>query len=716
VNIRHLLMGAAGSFALTLGAGAAFAAVPDEVCLDDLCQQVSLFGLAPVADGDGSGGGLPTDSTDAPHYGSWGFDLAGMDPSAKPGDDWYRFTNGKASDAIQIPSDQSRYGSFDLLRELSDNRLRALVKKTAARTDLKPGTDDAKIAAMYRAYMDEARIEQLDAKPIAGDLAQVSAMKSREDAAKSMGSAFGGFGASFFNVRVAADEKDPNRYSLYLFQGGLGLPDRDYYLKDSFKAKRDAYQAYVAKVLGMAGWPDPEGNAKAILALETQIAQAHWSRIESRDEDKTYNPMTPAQLEAYAPGFAWKTFFAAAGAGDATQVVLAQNTAFPKIAKIFADTPIETLRAWQAYHGADEAAPYLSKRFVDASFDFHQKTMSGTPEQRSRDKRAVSFTDRALGEALGRDYVAEYFPPESKAAMIGLVGDLRTAMRARLQNLPWMSPETKAKALEKLDHFGVKIGYPDKWRDYSALKVSADDLVGDARAAAKFEWNYRMNRLHKPVDKAEWGMTPQTVNAYYSSTGNEIVFPAAILQPPFFDPKADMAVNYGAIGGVIGHEMGHGFDDQGRKSDGYGRLTDWWTAEDAAKFQVQADRLGKQYDAFEILPGVHVQGGLTMGENIGDLNGSTLALDAYHAYLKGKPSPVLDGWTGDQRVYLGWAQVWREKARDDYYKNLVTTNPHAPGPFRALGPLRNEDAWYAAFGVKPGDKYYLAPEDRVRMW
>ena len=358
----------------------------------------------------------------------------------------------------------------------------------------------------------------------------------------------------------------------------------------------------------------------------------------------------------------------------------------------------------------------MSKRFSDAAFDFHSHTMQGTPEERTRDKRGVSFTERTLGEALGRAYVAEYFPPESKAAMVHLVGDLRAAMRVRIQNLTWMSPETKTKALEKLDKFGVKIGYPDKWRDYSALQVSVDDLYGDERAARVFEWNYRMNRLNKPVDRTEWGMTPQTVNAYYTPTGNEIVFPAAILQPPFFDPHADMAVNYGAIGGVIGHEMGHGFDDQGRKYDGTGKLTDWWTAEDARKFQIEADKLGAEYDAFEILPGVHVQGKLTMGENIGDLNGSTLALAAYHAYLAGKPSPVIDGFTGDQRVYLGWAQVWREKARDETYKNLVTTDPHSPGPFRAVGPLRNEDGWYAAFDIKPGDKQYIAPDDRVHMW
>ncbi|HWE47760.1 MAG TPA: M13-type metalloendopeptidase [Caulobacteraceae bacterium] len=715
MTIRHLLLGASASVALSLAAGAALAADPGDVCIDEGCTMISLFGIASdndfaAAGDDGAG------STVAPHFGTWGFDTAGMDRSVKPGDDYNRFANGKAVDAIVIPSDRSRYGSFDILRELSDNRLRGLIDADVARSDLKPGSDDAKIAAAYKAYMDTQRIEALDAKPLAADLAGVRAMKTREDAARSMGSSFGGFGTSFFGLRVTPDDKDPDKYALNISQRGTGLPDRDYYLTPRFAAKRAAYQAYVGKMLGMVGWSDPDAAAKAVVDLETKIAEVQWTRIENRDSDKTYNPMSVADLETYAPGFPWRTFLDAAGARGATRVVLVQNTAVPQIAKIFAETPIETLQAWQTFHGVDESAPLLSKRFTDASFDFHGRTMQGTPEERAREKRAVSFTERTLGEALGRAYVNAYFPPESKATMVHLVGDLRAAMRVRIQNLPWMSPETKTKALEKLDKFGVKIGYPDHWRDYSALQLSADDLYGDARAAGKFEWNYRMNRLNKPVDRSEWGMTPQTVNAYYTPTGNEIVFPAAILQPPFFDPHADMAVNYGAIGGVIGHEMGHGFDDQGRKYDGTGKLTDWWTAQDAAKFQVEADKLGAQYDQFEILPGVHVQGKLTMGENIGDLNGSTLALAAYHKYLDGKPAPVLDGFTGDQRVYLGWAQVWREKAREDTYKNLVTTDPHSPGPFRAVGPLRNEDGWYAAWDIKPGDEEYIAPADRVRMW
>jgi putative endopeptidase len=714
VNAKHLLMGAAATAAVLSLAGFAAAASPNpgESCLDRYCGKVSLFGIA----ADATSGPSGSDSIVAPHYGTWGFDPAGMDASIKPGDNFYLYANGKALAALEIPSDRPRFGSFDLLRQLSDNRLRALVTGYAARTDLAPTSDEGKISAIYNSYMDEAKIEALDAKPIALDLAAVRALKTHEQVAQSMGRSVGDFGDTFFQIAVQADQKNPDKNVLYLGQNGLGLPDRDYYLKEDFKKQREAYETYVGATLEKVGWTDPKGSAKAILALETRIAEVSWSTIEDRDADKTYNRMTVTELEAMAPGFEWKAFLGAAGASKVTTVVVAEKTAFPKIAKIFAETPVETLRAWQAYHGTDGAAPLLSKRFADANFDFHGKTLQGTPAQRPRWKRSIGFTERTMGEALGRAYVAQYFPPESKAKMIQLIADLRTAMHARIEHLEWMGPDTKKKALEKLDKFTVKVGYPDHWRDYSGLKVVQGDLYGNAKRSGAFEWAYFLAKLDKPVDRTEWGMTPQTVNAYYNPTGNEIVFPAAILQAPFFDPNADMAVNYGGIGGVIGHEMGHGFDDQGRKSDGDGRLTEWWTAEDAAKFQIQVDKLGKQYDAFEILPGVHVQGGLTMGENIGDLNGSTLALDAYHTSLKGQPSPVLDGFTGDQRVYLGWAQVWREKARDDYYRQLVTTNPHAPSPFRAIGPLRNEDGWYAAFDIKPGDKYYVAPADRVRMW
>ena len=395
---------------------------------------------------------------------------------------------------------------------------------------------------------------------------------------------------------------------------------------------------------------------------------------------------------------------------------MAQNTAFPKIAKIYADASLETLQAWEAFRVVDESSSFLSKRFVDAHFDFRSKTMSGQLEDRPRWKRGVSLVDGTLGEMVGKQYVAEYFPPASRAAMIDLVSQLRTALHARIDQLAWMSPETKAKAEQKLNKFGVKIGYPNKWRDYSALKIDPTDLIGDERRSGEFEHAYELSHLGKPVDKDEWGMTPQTVNAYYNPSRNEIVFPAAILQAPFFDPKADMAINFGGIGGVIGHEMTHGFDDQGRKSDGDGNLTDWWTKADADKFKVEAAKYGAQYDTYDVGDGVHVKGAQTMGENIADLGGILLGLDAYHASLHGKPAPVIDGFTGDQRVFLGWAQVWRSKSKPDALKTQATSDVHSPAHFRVDGPVRNIDAWYAAFGVKPGDKEYLAPEDRARIW
>jgi putative endopeptidase len=466
------------------------------------------------------------------------------------------------------------------------------------------------------------------------------------------------------------------------------------------------------------GWENPEKNAADIVALETQMAEAHWTRPESRNRDKTYNPMTIPELEKYAPGFPWRIALKEAGLGKVDRAVLRQNTAFPKLAKVFAGANVDTLKAWQAFHIADDAAPYLSKRFVDTHWGFRSKALNGTEEQRARWKRAVDAAENAMGEAIGRTYVAEYFPPESKAKMEKLVADLRVAMKNRIEKLEWMGPETKARALDKLSKFGVKIGYPSKWRDYSALEIREGDLAGNVERSGKFEWAYDISRIGKKVDEEEWGMTPQRVNAYYASTKNEIVFPAAILQPPFFDPNADPAVNYGAFGGVIGHEITHGFDDQGRKSDGNGALRDWWAAEDAAKFEAQAARLGAQYEAIDFpqLKGQRIIPRLTMGENIGDLGGILLGYDAYKLSLNGKPSPVIDGFTGEQRVFLGWGQVWRTMMRDDALRQLLMTNSHSPGRVRAFAPLRNVDAWYEAFGVKEGDANYIKPEERVRIW
>ena len=662
----------------------------------------------------------PSGSTPAPpaavRYGSWGFDTAGMDRSIRPGDDWFDYVNGHWASTTQIPADRSSWGGFAQLRDLSEARLRSLI--AGYRSDDAAHPDRAKAATLYGDYMDEATVEQLDAGPLARRLQPVRAAASKDDIARLMGASLGGYGASFFAPGVSDDAKQPDIYALYLRQSGLGLGDRELYLDAKFAPQLARYRQYVGQMLSLARWPAPEAAADHVVAMEKLLAEAHWTRAQSRDRDKTYNLTPVANLASIAPDFPWETFRQAAGIGKAERAIIAQNTAFPRIAAVFAATDLDTLKGWEAFRITDDVAPLLSHRFVDAHFDFHSRFLNGQPQQRERWKRAVAFADNAMGEAIGRDYIALYFPPDSKAKMDALVGNLRVALAGRIRNLAWMGPATKQQALAKLSHFTVKIGYPDKWRDYTALRTTPGDLVGNAERAKRFEWDYRRNRLAGLVDRAEWGMTPQTVNAYYNSVKNEIVFPAAILQPPFFDPKADPAVNYGGIGGVIGHEISHGFDDQGRKSDGTGMLRDWWTAADATKFEAQAVRLGSQYEAYSFagLPGVHINGRASMGENIGDLGGVVIALDAYHASLGGKPAPTIDGWTGDQRFFLSWGQVWRTLQRTDALRQQLVSDPHSPGQIRAVNPLRNVDAWYAAFRITPDQKQYVAPADRVRIW
>jgi putative endopeptidase len=648
-------------------------------------------------------------------FGRWGFDGSGVDRRANPGESFFDFANGAWDARTAIPADKSRFGTFDALTDKTQGQVRAIVE-AAAKSGASPDTDVGKIGALYNAFMDEGRIEQLDVAPLASDLAEILNAKSKTDIAILMGRSKNGFGASLFNIAVDEDEKDPTRNTLHASQGGLGLPDRDYYLRDAFRDKKAKYRDYVAHLLDMVGWTDAERRADDVVALETRIAEASWSRAESRDRDKTYNPLTEAELGALAPGFPWSAWLAAADAGGARSIIVRQNTAFPKLAKVFDEAPLETLQAWEAFRIVDQAAPYLSARFVTARFEFRGKALVGQAQEQPRWRRATQLIGASLGEVVGKEYVARHFPPDSKAKMEELVAQVKRALGSRIENLSWMTPETKAKAHEKLDLFGVKIGYPDKWRDYSALKIDAADLVGNVRRATAFRWAYAVAKLDKPVEREEWNTTPQVVNAFYQPTRNEIVFPAGILQPPFFDPNADMAINYGGIGGVIGHELTHGFDDQGRKSDGHGVLTDWWLPADAAKFRAEAAKYGAQYDTYAVAPGVNVKGAQTMGENIADLGGILLALDAYRASLHGAPAPVLDGYTGDQRVFLGWAQVWRTKSRPDALKQQTTSDSHSPARFRVDGPLRNVDAWYDAFGVKPGNKLYLNPEDRVRIW
>ncbi len=663
---------------------------------------------------DSASGGVVVPPT--PHYGTWGFDAFGEDKAIVPGDNFFGYTDGDAVAKIVIPPDRSSFGAFQTLAELSEARVHAILEQSAASAPAAPSTSPEKIGAFYRAFMDEQRVNALGATPLKAELAAVRAVPDRAALAALMGRSNDGFYASLIDADISTDEKDPDRYAVYLSQSGLGLPDRDYYLKPAFAAKKALYQAYVAQMLGLVGWDDPAGSAAKMVAFETQIAEVSWARADERDPDKTYNPMSLAQVEAADPGFDWRPYLQAADLGGVHQVVERETTAIAKIAAIYRQTPLDVLKAWEAFHVADSAAPVLSDDFVQASFQFHNKGLSGQPQIQARWKRAVSVVDRGMGEAVGQIYVAQYFPPESKAKMAQLVGDLKLAFRHRLETLTWMSPATKAEALKKLAAFTVKIGYPDHFRDYSALVVRSDDLTGDVERATAFEWARNVRRLNQPVDKSEWDLTPQTVNAYNNPVWNEVVFPAAILQPPFFDPRADPAVNYGAIGGVIGHEMTHGFDDEGRKFDSTGRLRDWWTAQDAARFQVRADKLQAQYDGYSPLPGAHVNGKLTEGENIADSGGINLGLDAYHASLNGQPAPTVGGYTGDQRVFLGWAQVWRGKTRDDALRQRLVTDPHSPEQFRVNGVVRNVDAWYSAFDVKPGQTLYLAPDQRAHIW
>ncbi len=517
---------------------------------------------------------LANGSTTAPHYGPWGFDVGGMDPGIAPGNNFYTYADGKAVAALKIPGDLTSWGAFSVLAELSENRVKAIVEQEAATAPLAPTTSDAKVGAFFKAFMDQARVEQLGASPLKPDLDAVRAVTSRDELAALMGRASQSFVSSVFDVGIEPDEKNPDVYSVYLSQSGLGLPDRDYYLTAQFATKKAQYQVYVAKMLGLAGWSDPQGAAKAIVDLETQIATASWARDQERDPDKTYNPTSVAALAQSAPGFAWRPFLDAAGLTGVDRVIVSENTAFPKLAAIYAATPLETLKAWEAFHIVDSAAPFLPDAFVQARFEFRNHTLSGQPEIAPRWKRGVSIVSSGMGEAIGKVYVERYFPPASKAKMVELTSELKAAFHARIEKLSWMSPATKVQALKKLANYTIRIGYPDTWRDYSALAIRADDLYGDEQRSQAFEWAREVKRLQKPVDKAEWEMTPQTVNAYNMPVFNEVVFPAAILQPPFFDPHADPAINYGGIGGVIGHEMTHGFDDEGRKFDANGHLSD----------------------------------------------------------------------------------------------------------------------------------------------
>ncbi len=658
-----------------------------------------------------------------PELGAFGIDLTAMDRSVKPGDNFFNYVNGSWDKITVIPPERSSIGAFQQLRILSEKRLKEIVADLQTKPVDKLTPEQKKLRDLFEAFTDLKQIEAAGLTPAKPDLDRIAKVDKLDGVAAVMADPRLNI-ASVFNMNIGVDEKDPNAYSIVLSQGGLGMPDRDYYLKTddaALGAARDAYEKYMAQMLTLAGTPDAEKRAQAIYDVEAKIAQVHWTRAENRDEDKTYNPMTVSDLKKLAPDFAWDAFFASAGVpmtgpkGERV-VVVTQKSAFAALAKIFHDTPVAVWRDYLTVHYLHSMSAYLPKAFDDADFDFYGKVLGGQSVQLDRATRGVHLLDSLLGEALGQMYVAKYFPPKSKKKAEELVSNLLKAYDADIRTLPWMSEATRQKALEKLHKFTPHIGYPDKWIDYSAYTVAPGALVADVQNGAEFEWHRELKRIDQPVDKTEWGMTPSTVNAYYNPSQNEIVFPAAILQPPFFDPNADAAVNYGGIGAVIGHEISHGFDDQGAKYDGDGVLRDWWTPEDVKNFKAKTQALSDQFDHYEALPGLHVIGANTLGEDIADLAGITIALKAYHLSLNGKKPPVIDGYTGEQRIYLSYGQIWRSKYRENAKRTQVLSNEHAPAEFRVISATRNVDEWYTAFGAKPGDKYYLAPDQRVRLW
>ncbi len=646
-----------------------------------------------------------------------GVDTTNFDRAVRPQDDFFRFVNGAWLEHTQIPADASSWGAFNELTEKSRSAIRQIVDD-AAKSNAPAGSEKRKIGDLYSSYMDSARVEQLGIKPLEPTLAEIAAVKSTKD----LPAAFARFAqiglANPFGVRVGQDPKQSTVNIVQVGQSGLGLPDRDYYLRTDEKmlAVKAAYQKYIETLFTLAHQPDPAGSASRILALETQIATPQWDRAKMRNRDLTYNKLSRAQLGAAIPAFDWNAYLTTAGLSKATDVIVAQPDYMKAMNEIVASTPVSTWREYITFKLLDDYADELPAAFQNARFEFRNKTLSGQQEMSPRWKRGVAEVEGALGEAAGKLYVQQYFKPEAKARMDALVKNILAAYKIGIDSLEWMSPETRQQAQDKLAHFTVKIGYPDKWRDYSKLVIERNDLLGNAMRSARFRYAEMASQLGRPVDRTRWGMTPQTVNAYYNSVNNEIVFPAAILQPPFFNADADDAVNYGAIGAVIGHEIGHGFDDQGSKSDGSGNLRNWWTPADAQKFRERTQKLGAEYAALEQIDGLHINPGLTMGENIGDNSGLAQAYRAYKISLNGKPAPVIDGFTGDQRFFLGYAQIWRTKFRDAALRNQLLTNPHSPGMARAFIPLTNNDTFMNAFNVQPGDRMYRAPDERVKIW
>ncbi|WP_226685062.1 M13 family metallopeptidase [Shewanella indica] len=648
-----------------------------------------------------------------------GIELENFDHQVRHQDDFYYSVNGKWLATTPIPADKSNYGAFSVLYEESQAALKQIIEEAAAKPNKAEGSVEQKIGDFYAAYMDTTLTDQLGIAPLKGQLADIAKTASHADVAALMGKLLTDGSGIPFGFYVNNDAKNSSQYGVYLYQSGLTLPDRDYYLKDDpkFVANREAMREYVRKLMSAAGYPHADAAAANVANIELFIAQSQWSRVESRDANKAYNKMSLKELQQLMGGFDFDGFAKAAGLSGKTQdVIVRQPSYFEKLGAEFSKFPVSAWQDYLAFHLVDSYAGLLSQQFVDLHFDFHSKTLMGIQEQKPRWKRAVDGADQVIGELVGKEYVARHFQPEAKARMESMIKNLIKGFEVSINELEWMTPETKKAAQEKLSKFTYKIGYPDKWKDYSNLEIKADDLVGNYQRYARFEYQDMLAKLGKPIDRTEWHMTPQTVNAYYNPVMNEIVFPAAILQPPFFNMEADDAVNYGGIGAVIGHEISHGFDDQGAKYDGDGNLRNWWTDKDREEFQKRGAQLSAQYSQFEALPGKFVNGDLTLGENIGDLGGLTVALRSYHLSLNGKEAPVMDGLSGDQRFFVGWSQVWRRNYRDEELGRRLLTDPHSPSHYRAMGTPRNVEGFYKAFDLKPTDKMYLSEEDRVKIW
>jgi endothelin-converting enzyme/putative endopeptidase len=650
-----------------------------------------------------------------PVYGAWGYDATAMDTGVKPGDDFFDYVNGAWSKRTDIAPDRTFVGIDSVLNDQIEKDVRAIVEDMA-KDPTANGKLGQQIGDLYASWMDEATVEQLGTQPLEPYLKRIAAVKTRGELVDLF--AEPGFDSPI-DLLIVPDFKNPTRYAAYASQGGLGMPNRDYYLLkgEKYDAYRKAYRDYIIHIEKLAGISDPEARADRIIALETQIAKLHWTPEQSRDVEKIYNPMTRAQLRTFAPQLQWDRALTKLGLAKVDKIVVAEKSAIAGEARLFASVPLETWKDWTAFHFVSENAQYLPKAFDDAKFDFYSKTLRDVPSQRARWKRGVDMVNGALGEGVGQIYVQRHYPPESDRQMHELIDNILAALKDKIENNAWMDAPTKAKALQKLATFDPRIGHPVKYIDYSSLEVKRGDLFGNAIRSDDFEWKLLLSRFPKPVDRSLWDMLPQTNNAYYDPTQNQITFPAAILQPPYFDPKADPASNYGSIGATIGHEIGHGFDDQGRKFDAHGKLADWWTPATAKLYTAKATRLVGQYNGYEPIPGVHIKGELTLGENLGDLGGLEVAYAAYRKYVAqhGEP-PVIDGLTGDQRFFIAYGYSWETKQREGALRAQLLTNEHSPAKYRVNGVVRNVDAWYKAFNVQPGDKMYLPPEQRVHVW